>query len=236
MDSECGDHQNASDLKVIKTTHPYQLLKNLWPSFSIAVSDQRFIEISLFLTFSPRHLQHINIWSCYFFTERKCWGTFPYLMEAQTTRRTTCWCQGNIKDAMRAAGAFHGSLGACLRNGIKSNSKKQCDLASLCTKTMYLLLMDKIQLTSWYGVWMQMVVCPMIYRVSYVSGGAGFLPSTVAHLVFEPTSHQTCWEPHDFKLSRSHHKNSLRCISAFLWMVSWIMKDMGWIPPKKITS
>ena len=35
------------------------------------------------------------------------------------------------------------------------------------------LLMAEIQLTSWYGKY------PIIYRVLYISGGAGFLPSTV---------------------------------------------------------
>ena len=41
--------------------------------------------------------------------------------------------------------------------------------------------MEKIRLTSWYGKY------SIIYRVSYMSGGAGFLPSTVA---MEKTNHE----------------------------------------------
>ena len=37
-----------------------------------------------------------------------------------------------------------------------------------------LLLMEEIRLTSWYGEY------PIIYRVLYIPGGAGFLPSTVS--------------------------------------------------------
>ena len=39
-------------------------------------------------------------------------------------------------------------------------------------------LMEEIRLTSLYGKY------PIIYRVPYMSGGAGFLPSTVAECIW----------------------------------------------------
>ena len=40
--------------------------------------------------------------------------------------------------------------------------------------TLEILLMEEIRLTSGYGKY------PIIYKASYMLGGAGFLPSTVA--------------------------------------------------------
>ena len=41
-----------------------------------------------------------------------------------------------------------------------------------------LLLMEEIRLTSWCGKY------PIIYGVSYIPGGAGFLPSTVSYPIY----------------------------------------------------
>ena len=52
-------------------------------------------------------------------------------------------------------------------------------------------LMEEIRLTSWYGKY------PIIYRVSYMLGGAGFLPSTVVwpFCCLKKTSMGPKWPP-----------------------------------------
>ena len=52
----------------------------------------------------------------------------------------------------------------------------KCGMACLNTSwyKAAILLMEEILINSWYGKY------PIIYRVSYISGGAGVLPSTVS--------------------------------------------------------
>ncbi len=52
---------------------------------------------------------------------------------------------------------------------------------------MIILLMAEIRLTSWYGKF------PIVHRVLYIPGGAGFLPSTVVwctKIHMEPADHE----------------------------------------------
>ena len=56
-----------------------------------------------------------------------------------------------------------------------------------------ILLMEEIRPTSWQ---LRLVVYPIIYRVLYIPGGAGFLPSTVApeHATLDSRRFRT-WKP-----------------------------------------
>ena len=56
----------------------------------------------------------------------------------------------------------------------EGNFKVQVQRYSLCLWCGMILLMEEIRLTSWYGKY------PVIYRVLYIPGGAGFLPSTAS--------------------------------------------------------
>ena len=73
----------------------------------------------------------------------------------------------------------YNSLSRSFNQGAESKKTLQllC-LGSFCSKTQapenaMIMLMEEIRLISWYGKY------PIIDRISYMSGGAGFLPSTV---------------------------------------------------------
>ena len=73
----------------------------------------------------------------------------------------------------------YNSLSKSFSQGAESKKTLQllC-LGSFCSKTQapenaMIMLMEEIRLISWYGKY------PIIDRISYMSGGAGFLPSTV---------------------------------------------------------
>ena len=65
------------------------------------------------------------------------------------------------------------------------------------------------------------VVYPIIYKVLYMSGGAGFLPSTVCLIRSIQRFHEFCWKVYYFASNFSPPKN---CHQLILW---FLLVEMG---------